>query len=88
MTRSTSRPYVSPPASFLLFVNADDSYADDPAAGLGMHALRMGIRVAGVVLLLFGVWQIREQIHRAVAAAGVTLRVADLCPRAAPPAGA
>ena len=63
---------------------AADPYApDSPTANLGLDALRTAIRVAGIGVLLIGVWQIREQVRRAVAGSGVALRVSDLGPRAA-----
>ncbi|XVU24423.1 hypothetical protein ACQPZJ_45585 [Actinoplanes sp. CA-054009] len=68
--------------SFAVSVSARDPYSGDQAADLGLQALRTGIRVVGLAFLLFGVWQIREQIHRALAASGITLRISDLGPRA------
>ncbi|XVV11660.1 hypothetical protein ACQP2X_43660 [Actinoplanes sp. CA-131856] len=69
--------------SFIVSVNLGAPRDDEPAAALARHALLAGIRVLGLALLLFGVWQIREQIHRSVAASGVNFRIADLGPRAA-----
>ena len=67
----------------VLLRQAADPSADGPAAQLGLDALRTAVRVAGIGVLLIGVWQIREQIRRTVAESGVALRVTDLGPRAA-----
>lgn len=69
-------------ASVLLRQAADPYAADGPAAELGLDALRTAIRVAGIGVLLLGVWQIRQQVRRTVAESGVVLRVTDLGPRA------
>lgn len=69
-------------ASVLLRHAADPYAADGPAAQLGLDALRTAIRVAGIGVLLLGVWQIRQQVRRTVAESGVALRVTDLGPRA------
>ncbi|SNY12356.1 hypothetical protein [Paractinoplanes atraurantiacus] len=51
---------------------------DALATTLGRDAAVQAIRVLGLAFLLYGVWQLRLTIRRAVADAGVAFRVGDL----------
>ena len=64
---------------------ADPYTADAPTSDLGLDAFRTAVRVLGICLLVFGVWQIREQIRRTVAESGVALRITDLGPLSSAP---
>jgi hypothetical protein len=55
-----------------------DPSRDEIASALGLQAFQMAVRIVGLGLLLIGVWQIREQVRRTVAASGVAPRPADL----------
>ncbi|MFF5080137.1 hypothetical protein ACFY36_24045 [Actinoplanes sp. NPDC000266] len=50
---------------------------DALATMLGWEAAIQAIRVAGLAFLLYGVWQLRLTIRRAVADAGVAFRIGD-----------
>jgi hypothetical protein len=46
----------------------------DASTDLTVDAVQNGVRLIGLAFLLIGVWQIREEVHRRVAEAGVRLR--------------
>ncbi|GIE85618.1 hypothetical protein [Actinoplanes regularis] len=54
---------------------SSDSTRDGIATRLVWDAIQAGVRLAGLALLLVGVWQIREQVRRRVAEIGVDLRI-------------
>lgn len=46
----------------------------DPATDLTVDAVQNGVRLVGIGCLLIGVWQIRDEVRRRVAEAGIHLR--------------
>jgi hypothetical protein len=74
-------------AAFVIRLSNDRQAGDLPHT-LAVDAMQTGVRLAGLTILLLGVLAIRDQVRRAVAEAGVTLRIADVAPRrAAVPSG-
>jgi hypothetical protein len=71
-------------AAFLIRLNAPSS-GDDLATSLGIDAVQMGVRLIGIALLLFGVWQIRAQVRQAVADLGIVMRIGDIARPSAMP---
>ncbi|GAA2567527.1 hypothetical protein GCM10010435_46570 [Winogradskya consettensis] len=85
-------------AGLLLSLNnagGNPTNADELAAALGVDAIRLSIRVGGLVVLLIGVVGIRDQIRRAIAApvipkprpAPALIPAATPAPASANPAG-
>jgi hypothetical protein len=69
----------------VLLRQAATVYVDDgPASDLGLDAFRTAIRVVGIGLLLFAVWQIREQIRQTIGDSGVGLGLATAGASAVP----
>ena len=71
-------------ASALISLNslgADPSSLDEAASTLGVDALRWGVRIVGLAVLLIGIVQIRGQVRRAIAEPRVP---APAAPRLAP----
>jgi hypothetical protein len=69
-------------AAFLLRVTAGNS--GDPSFDLTVDAVQNGVRLVGISCLLIGVWQIREEVRRRVAEAGIQLRHDEPRPSSVP----
>jgi len=68
--------------AFMIRLTAEHS--GDAAEDLTIDAVQNGVRLVGVGCLLIGVWQIREEVHRRVAEAGIHLRHDDPRPSSVP----
>jgi hypothetical protein len=68
--------------AFMIRFTAERS--GDPAADLTVDAVQNGVRMAGLACLLIGVWQIRDEVHRRVAEAGIHLRHDEARPSSLP----